>query len=245
MDSKALGIDVGGSGIKSAIVDLNSGELLSERIRTKTPKSAKPEPVRDEIWNHINLQEWNGPVGIGFPAAIVNDQVMTASNIHKSWLGIDIIKLMSKQDNQFIAINDADAAAYAEMRFGAGNNKKGTVILVTIGTGIGTALFRDGLLIPNTELGHIYLKNGLISEDYMSDRIRKEEALKAKKWAKRISVYLKEMEKLFWPELFIIGGGASKKFDNLQNQFDIQTPIVPAQLLNNAGIIGAALAAGE
>ena len=225
-------------------MDTESGNLISERIRTETPKLATPENILLIIEDQIRKQSWDGPIGIGFPAVIQNGIVRTASNIDKSWIGVDALKLFSsKMKNRLNIINDADAAGYAEMKFGAGKKIKGTVILITIGTGIGTAVFKNGILLPNTELGHMYLDNGIKAEYFASDAVRKFEGLKSKYWAKRINHFLIALEYLFWPDLFIIGGGASKKFDKLEEHLKTRTKIVPARLLNEAGIIGAALAA--
>lgn len=239
-----LGIDVGGSGIKGAIVNTENGVLLTERLRLKTPQPALPDNVGKTIRTIVKNLQWEGPIGVGFPAAIQNGIVRTATNIDSSWIGANADKIFSETTkNPTITLNDADAAGLAEMNFGAGQNNKGVVILITVGTGIGTVIFSNGGLLPNTELGHIYLKNGLIAENYASDAVRKNEALKWKKWGQRFNQYLQTLEDLFWPNLFILGGGASKKFDKFSEVLSIRTKIVPAQLLNNAGIIGAAMAA--
>lgn len=239
-----LGIDVGGSGIKGAIVNTEKGVLLTERIRVKTPQPALPDNVGKTIRTIVKNLQWDGPIGVGFPAAIQNGIVKTATNIDSSWVGANADKIfLEKTKNSTITLNDADAAGLAEMKFGAGQNNNGVVILITVGTGIGTVIFSHGELLPNTELGHIYLENGLIAENYASDAVRKNEALKWKKWGQRFNTYLQTLEDLFWPNLFILGGGASKKFDKFSEVLSNRTKIVPAQLLNNAGIIGAAIAA--
>ncbi len=238
-----LGIDVGGTGIKGAPVDTKTGELLSERYRIPTPQPATPSAVIDtieEVTRHFN---WKDPVGIGFPAAIKKETVMTASNIDKEWLGLKAGKIISKQIGcPAHMVNDVDAAGLAEVTFGAGKKEDGTIIMATIGTGIGTALFRKGLLFENTELGHLML-HGMIAEKYTSNRTRKQENLGWPEFAGRLSEYLHRLEFLFWPDLIILGGGMSKHHKTFFPLLDINTKIVPAALLNNAGIVGSALAA--
>jgi len=237
-----LGVDIGGSGIKGAIVDTSTGELVSERHRIETPQPATPEavaPVLAQLTRHFN---WTGLIGCGFPAAIQHGIVRTASNIAPSFIGTDIDRLFSDATQcPCFNLNDADAAGMAEIEFGEGANQAGVVLMVTIGTGLGTALFTDGNLIPNTELGHIYLENGKEAERYASDAVRKAEDLGWKRWGKRFDFYLTSMEKLFWPDLIILGGGASKKFEKFQDQLTIEAPVKPAAFLNQAGIVGAAL----
>jgi polyphosphate glucokinase len=243
-----LGIDFGGSGIKGALVDTRNGELQSDRHRIPTPNPATPEAVAQtikEIVDHFNYQ---GSVGVAFPAAIMNGIVQNASNIDDSWIGQDAPRLLSETTNcQVKVLNDADAAGLAEMRFGHGKNIRGVSLIVTVGVGLGTALFTDGALLPNTELGHVYLKKKKkVAEHWASDAIRKQENLSWKKWAKRFGKYLHHLEGLFYPELIIIGGGASKKFDKYSQYLKkVKTKIVPAELQNHAGIIGAAVEAME
>jgi polyphosphate glucokinase len=237
-----LGVDIGGSGIKGAIVDTSTGEIVSERHRIETPQPATPEavaPVLAKLARHFN---WTGLIGCGFPAAIQHGVVRTASNISPSFIGINIDRLFSDATEcPCFNLNDADAAGMAEIQFGEGANQSGVIILVTIGTGLGTALFTDGNLIPNTELGHIYLENGKEAEYYASDAVRKVEDLNWKRWGKRFNYYLSSMEKLFWPDLILLGGGASKKFEKFKDQLTIEAPVKPAAFLNQAGIVGAAL----
>jgi len=237
-----LGVDIGGSGIKGAIVDTSTGELVSERHRIETPQPATPEavaPVMAQLTRHFN---WTGLVGCGFPAAIQHGVVRTASNISPTFIGINIDQLFSEATEcPCYNLNDADAAGMAEIEFGEGQNHSGVVLLVTIGTGLGTALFTDGKLIPNAELGHIYLENGKEAERYASDAVRKLEDLNWKRWGKRFNYYLQAMEMLFWPDLIILGGGASKKFDKFQDQLTIEATVKPAAFLNQAGIVGAAM----
>ncbi|MCD2451364.1 ROK family protein [Methylicorpusculum oleiharenae] len=237
-----LGVDIGGSGIKGAIVDTITGTLITERHRIKTPKPATPEAIAEVLAQLVTHFNWNGPVGCGFPAAIQHGVAKTASNISKSFIGCNIDKLFTETTHcTCYAVNDADAAGMAEIYFGEGADQSGVVMLITIGTGLGTALFTDGKLMPNTELGHLFLENGASAEHYASDAVRKSEDLSWKSWGNRFNTYLTLMEKLFWPDLIILGGGASKKFDKFNAQLTVQTPVKPAAFLNQAGIVGAAL----
>jgi polyphosphate glucokinase len=240
---QVLGIDVGGSGIKGAPVDTDSGELLAERVRIKTPKNGEPQPMADVVAEIARNFNWNGPIGIGFPAPIKAGVAMMAANISPRWVGVNADELFSKTTGcGCTMINDADAAGLAEMRFGAGRGQPGTVILLTLGTGIGTAIFHRGNLIPNTEFGHLDME-GRDAEHRASAVVREREKLSWKKYAKRLNKYLLQMEKLFWPDLFIIGGGISKESAKYIPLLTVETPIVTAQLFNEAGIVGAALAA--
>jgi polyphosphate glucokinase len=238
-----LGIDVGGSGIKGAPVDASTGELLAERYRIKTPKGAKPEPVAETVAKIASYFDWKDPIGIGFPAPIKGGVAMMAANISEQWVGVNADELFSKTtDCPCTTMNDADAAGLAEIEFGAGRGQPGTVIVLTLGTGIGTAIFHNGRLLPNTEFGHVEIKCE-DAELRASDAARKRENLSWKKYAKRLNRYLTAMEKLFWPNLFIIGGGISKDHEKYLPLLTVDTPVVPAHQFNEAGIIGAALAA--
>ena len=238
-----LGIDVGGSGIKGAPVDIATGELTAERLRIKTPKGAEPQPVADVVAEIAKSFNWSGPIGIGFPAPIKTGVAMMAANISEKWVGTNADELFTKTTGcPSTAVNDADAAGLAEMEFGAGRGQPGTVIMITLGTGIGTAIFHRGKLLPNTEFGHLDMK-GKDAEHRASDAVRQLEDLSWKKYAKRLNKYLAEMEKLFWPDLFIIGGGISKKSEKYVPLLTINTPVITANFLNEAGIVGAALAA--
>jgi polyphosphate glucokinase len=240
-----LGIDIGGSGLKASIVEIDKGELVVERVRIPTPRPAKPESVAKAVSKLIKRFNWTGPVGCGFPAVVQNGIIRTASNIDESWIGTDARTLFEdKTGCPFCILNDADAAGLAEMRFGAGKNRNGSVVIITVGTGIGSSFFIDGKLFPNTEFGQFQM-NGLVAEKYASDAIRKELDLSWKKWGKRFNNYLQHLHFLLWPELIILGGGISKKFDKFSKFLEIDAEIVPAQLLNSAGIIGAALAAKD
>lgn len=237
-----LGVDIGGSGIKGAIVDTATGQLASERLRIATPTPASPEAVAAVLARLVAHFDWEGPIGCGFPAAIQHGIARTAANIAPSFIGTDVDKLFSEASHcPCHTLNDADAAGIAEMHFGEGIGQTGVVLLITIGTGIGTVFFTGGQLLPNTELGHMYLKNGLKGEHYASDAVRKNEDLGWKRWGKRLNEYLTQMEALFWPDLIILGGGASKKFDKFQEQITVKAPVKPAAFLNQAGIVGAAL----
>ena len=238
-----LGIDVGGSGIKGAPVDTNTGKLLAERLRIKTPNKAEPQPIADVVAEIAHSFNWQGPIGIGFPAPIKGGVALMAANVSEKWVGTNADDLFTKATGcNCTMINDADAAGLAEMKFGAGKGQPGTVILVTLGTGIGSAIFYRGNLLPNTEFGHLDM-DGKDAEHRASDAIRQRDDLSWKKYAKRLNKYLTEMEKLFWPDLFIIGGGISKEAEKYIPLLNLEAPVVPAQFLNEAGIVGAALAA--
>lgn len=238
-----LGVDIGGSGIKGAPINTETGEFIAERKRIPTPQPATPQAVAKTVADLAKQFNWNGTIGCGFPAAIQNGIVKTASNIDQSWIGTNAAELFSQTSNcKTYVINDADAAGLAEMKFGSGRGKKGNVLIVTIGTGLGSAIFTEGKLLPNTEFGQIIL-NGRIAEHYASDAVRKKEDLSWKKWANRFNEYLLRMEELLWPDLIIIGGGASKKSDKFFEYLTVEAEVVPALLLNFAGIIGAALSA--
>lgn len=238
-----LGIDVGGSGIKGAIVDTKTGELVTERFRLETPQPAHPDAVADTVKKVVDQFGWKGPIGCGFPAVVRDGFIRTASNISKKWIDVSAAKLFSEvTGNDVKVMNDADVAGIAEMRFGAGRDVDGSVVMITIGTGLGSALFRNGILFPNTEFGHLKIK-GDIAERYAADSVRKREELSWKKWGKRFNNYLEEVEFLLTPDLIILGGGASKKFDRFEDEIKIDTKVVTAELLNEAGIVGAALTA--
>lgn len=237
-----LGIDIGGSGIKGALVDAETGELLTERYRLETPQPATPDAVAETVTAIVKHFDYSGTVGCTFPAIVKNGITLSAANVDKSWIGTDADALFTKATGLEVhLLNDADAAGRAEATFGAGKGQNGVVILLTFGTGIGSALFLDGKLVPNTEFGHLYLKDGQEAEPWAADRIRKEEDLSWKRWGKRVEHYLKHLEFIFSPDLFILGGGVSKKSDKFMEFLELQTPIVPAKLLNEAGIVGAAL----
>lgn len=238
-----LGVDIGGSGIKGAIVNSETGEILSERIRIETPQPATPQAVAKTFRKLVKEFQWNGIVGCGFPAAIKYGVVKTASNIDKSWINTDAAKLFSSETHlPVFVVNDADAAGIAEITIGAGKDIKGTVLMITVGTGIGTALFHEGKLMPNTELGHVLLGKKT-AESYASGLVRKNLDLSWKEWALRFNEYLLHIEFLLWPDLIIVGGGISRKSDKFMHYFSTKTQVVPAAFANNAGIIGAAMSA--
>lgn len=240
-DNHILGIDIGGSGIKGNIVDVKTGELLFERHRIPTPHDANADQIAKIIKEIADHFDYKGKIGCGFPAVVQNGIIKTAANIGKSNIGVDTNKLFSKVLNSDVTVyNDADAAGFAEIKFGQGKGQKGIILLLTIGTGIGSALFVDGKLLPNTELGHLYMKNGLEGEKYTADSVRKSEELKWSVWGRRFNEYLEYVEKLFYPDLIIIGGGTSKKMHKFEEQIKISTKVVAAELQNNAGIVGAA-----
>lgn len=240
---KVLGIDVGGSGIKGALVDTKKGTLLTERYRIPTPQPATPTKVQKVVAQIVEHFNWEGPIGIGFPSVVLEGVIKTATNIDKSWVDVDAEALFSSNLNLGVkVINDADAAGLAEHRFGIDKKIKGTAIFLTVGTGIGSVLFSGKKLVPNTEFGHIFLNNGLLGEKYAADSIREKENLEWDEWGKRFNEYLKELEKLLNPKLFIIGGGISKKPEKFMHMINIETPVQMAKLKNEAGIIGAAIA---
>lgn len=240
---KILGIDIGGSGIKGAIVDAESGELLTDRFRLKTPNPSTPEAVAKVVGEIVKQFEWTGVVGCTFPAVIRNGVVYTAANVDQGWIGTDAKKLLEAETGcQVTIINDADAAGIAEMVFGAGRDVAGVVVMLTLGTGIGTALFVDGHLAPNTELGHLEM-NGGDAEKQAADSARQREDLGWKAWGKRLNQYFQMIEFLLSPDLFIVGGGISKKHEKFFKYIETRAPLVPAQMRNHAGIIGGAMAA--
>jgi polyphosphate glucokinase len=238
-----LGIDIGGTGIKGALVDISTGIMQTERIRIPTPRPAKPHAVAPIVAQLAKQFEWRGPIGCGFPGVVRRGVTLTAANVHKQWIGLNATHLFSQATGcGVMVVNDADAAGLAEVSFGAGRNVRGVVMMVTIGTGLGTALFVDGKLVPNTELGHIEI-GGQDAERNASDAARQREKLSWEKWAIRFDRYLGTLERLFWPDLFVLGGGAVKKADRFIPLLDLRTPVEIAEMGNNAGIVGAAIAA--
>jgi polyphosphate glucokinase len=236
------GIDVGGSGIKGAPVDTQTGELLAERERIKTPKPATPQAILETAVEVVRQSGWDGPVGCGFPAVIKDGVVQTAANIDEAAIGFDMQRSLEQElGNPVRVINDGDAAGLAEMRWGVGREEDGVVLMLTLGTGIGTSVFIGGRLLPNTELGHIEI-GGEEAEHRASDSARKREDLGWKEYAGRLDKYLHKIEDLLWPDLIVIGGGISKKSEKFFPHLTARTPIVRAQMLNEAGIAGAALA---
>jgi polyphosphate glucokinase len=240
---EVLGIDIGGTGIKGALVNTETGELLTERYRLPTPRPATPRAMiaaLAEIVKHFN---WQGRVGCGFPAAVKHGVVYTASNVSQRWIGVNLRQALQEATQCDVAVlNDADAAGLAEMRFGAGHGQDGVVLVITLGTGIGTAMFVDGRLVPNLELGHIEI-GGKEAEDWAAAIVRKQARLSWKAWAKRVDKYLTTMQRLLWPDLIIVGGGVSRNDARFFPFLTVQAKVVPAEMRNQAGIVGAALAA--
>ncbi|MFE7313696.1 polyphosphate--glucose phosphotransferase [Streptomyces sp. NPDC057555] len=247
---RVFGVDIGGSGIKGAPVDLERGELAEERYKVLTPQPATPEAVADCVKEVVDHFGWTGPVGATFPGVVTGGTTRTAANVDKRWIGTDAAALLTGRLGGGTAagcpvtlLNDADAAGLAEMRFGAGAGRTGTVIVLTLGTGIGSAVFTDGRLVPNTELGHLEL-HGHEAEKRASTKAKEDEGLNWERWARRVQKYLTHVEMLFSPALFVIGGGVSRKAEKFLPLIEgIRAEIVPARLQNNAGIVGAAMAA--
>ena len=238
----ALGIDIGGTGIKGAPVNVETGELLAARFRIPTPKPALPNAVADVVEQIAKHFDYSGPAGVTFPAIIKKGVVYSATNVDKSWIGTDAAKLFrSHLGGPVTVVNDADAAGIAEMHFGAGRGRDGVVILLTFGTGIGSAIFHEGRLLPNSEFGHIQIR-GKDAEKRASEKVREDKGLSWKKWASLVSDYLAYLEKLFSPDLFIIGGGVSNKSEKFLPYLASKTEVIveAAQMRNEAGIIGAA-----
>ena len=237
-----LGIDIGGSGIKAAIVDVEKGEMVTERHRIPTPKPARPEAVVEVVAEMLQHFNWTGAVGVSFPTVIVNGMSMYQSNLEPEWIKFQIDEYFQERCGMpFHVLNDADAAGMAEMKFGAGVGKQGLVMVITIGTGLGSGVFFNGQLIPNFELGRMFGKDGQPIEYFASDAARKQDELKFKEWASRFDFFLHHVVRILRPDLFIIGGGASKKMHKFQDRLTVDIPIVAAEKLNNAGIIGAAM----
>jgi polyphosphate glucokinase len=243
--NSGFGIDIGGSGIKGAPVDLSSGALSAERLRVPTPEPSTPAAVAEVVAAVVAHFRWTGPVGCTFPAVVRHGVVRTAANVDPAWIGTDIEELLrSATGLPIVGVNDADAAGLAETRYGAARDRRGVVIVTTLGTGIGTALLHDGNLVPNTELGHLEIE-GRDAETRASDAARERNNLSWERWATRLQTYYRRLEDLFWPDLFVVGGGVSRKSDRFLPLLNLRTEIVPAQLRNQAGIVGAALLAAE
>ncbi|WP_199431746.1 polyphosphate--glucose phosphotransferase [Qaidamihabitans albus] len=246
--TRGFGIDIGGSGIKGALVDLEDGRLVGERVRIDTPRPATPDAIVEVVADIVAQFDWEGPVGITLPAVVKKGVAHTAANIDPSWIGTDADGLFAKRLGRHIddvaMLNDADAAGMAEMRFGDPAARQGVVALLTFGTGIGSALFQDGKLVPNTEFGHLEV-DGHDAETKAAASVKDNEGLSYPEWAVRVDRYLTVLENLIWPDLFIVGGGVSKKSEKWVPLLEIRTRVVVASLQNNAGIVGAAAAAAE
>jgi polyphosphate glucokinase len=241
--ARVLGVDIGGTGIKAAPVDLDTGTLEIERIKLDTPHPSEPAAVAGVVTELVRRFSWTGPVGLTYPGVVQDGIVRTAANVDKSWIGTDARELFATSTGLTVSvINDADAAGLAEMRFGAGAGQKGTVLMLTLGTGIGSALFIDGILVPNTEFGHIEIR-GKEAEKRASEFVREEQSLSWGKWAGRVDEYLEHMEMLLSPKLIIIGGGVSRKSEKfLPRLTGLRATVLAATLHNDAGIVGAAMA---
>ncbi len=247
MARKAIGIDIGGTGIKGALVDTKNGELLSSRIKLETPAGGEPEAIAEVVAEIVSqlTNRSDRKIGICFPAVVKDGVTRSAANVSKRWIDLDAQELFSNALHSKVEIlNDADAAGYAETIFGAGKSKPGLVIMTTLGTGIGTALIHNGVLIPNTELGHIQLE-GVDYETRASFAAKEREGLSFEQWAERLQMYYSQLELLLSPNLFIVGGGISKSHKEFLPLLKLKTPIVPAKLKNSAGIIGAAAIANK
>ncbi len=244
---EVLGIDIGGSGIKGAVVDTETGMMVGERFRIATPIPAKPEPVAETVKQITEHFQWQGKVGAGFPGVVRHSIVYNVPNLHnKSWKGTNVDELFCKRTGLAVKVlNDADAAGLAEMRLGAGKGReKGVVLMLTLGTGIGSAIFVEGNLFPNVEFGHLEL-NGKEAEKRASAAVKEDKKLSWEEWGIRLNTYFQYVEGLIYPDLIIIGGGVSSKFSQFIKYINIEAEIIPAKFLNNAGIIGAAMVAAE
>ena len=244
----AIGIDIGGSGIKGAPVSMKTGEFKADRLRIPTPENASPEVIAGivkEIADSFDLP--TAPVGVTFPAPIVNGKVPFMANLSQEWVGVKVQKLFEKVlDRPVTVVNDADAAGYAEVYFGAAHGHPGTIIMLTLGTGIGSALVREGVLVPNTEFGHVILpETKVLAEKYAAASVFENEKLSFEEWAPRLQELFSYLEKLFSPDLFIVGGGVSKRHKQFLPLLETRATIVPAELRNTAGIVGAALLAHQ
>lgn len=236
-----LGIDIGGSALKGAPVNVKTGKLLAERHKIPTPEALTPKEMALAIKQLAAHFKWKGPIGVGFPGVVHDGVIRTSANLHKDFIGLDAAKLFSKVTGAKVSlVNDADAAGIAEARYGAGKGKKGAVLMLTFGTGVGSALFLDGVLYPNSELGHLKMR-GESAERFVAGSAKTRLKLTYKGWAKDVSDYLVQLETILWPELIIVGGGISADHDKWFKHLKIRTPIVPATFLNEAGIVGAAL----
>jgi polyphosphate glucokinase len=238
-----IGVDIGGTGIKAALADLDVGSLINDRIRLETPHPATPDSVARTVNTLLGQLGGEGPIGLALPAVIRRGIVETAANIDEAWIGINASALFeSMTDREVGVVNDADAAGIAEVTYGAGKGVEGVIAVITLGTGIGSAVFVDGRLVPNTELGHLQLR-GRDAEDWAAASVRQHDELSWRQWGHRLQRYLEQIERVLWPNLIIVGGGVSKEFDQFRTHINLATEIVPATLHNDAGIVGAALSA--
>jgi len=241
-----LGIDIGGSGIKGNLVDTESGGLVGDRHKIATPHPATPQAVADVVAEVVDHFAYDGAVGCTFPAIVKRGVALSAANVDSSWIGTDVDALFEQTTGcPFTVMNDADAAAVAEMEFGAGKGRSGVVLVLTFGTGIGSGMFDEGNLIPNTELGHLHFDGHAPVETWAAARVRKEEGLSWEQWARRVGGFLRHLDRVFSPDLFVLGGGVSRKWEKWGHFLDTNVETVAAQLENEAGIVGAALRAAR
>jgi polyphosphate glucokinase len=245
-EARGFGVDIGGSGIKGSLVDTGAGVLAEERMRIPTPQPSTPDAVADAVAEIVEKFAWAGPVGVTLPCVIKDGKALTAANIDKNWIGTDAQSLfaehLGRPRDEVIVLNDADAAGIAEMRSGAGVGHRGQVVVLTFGTGIGSAMFIDGKLVPSTEFGHIEV-DGHDAESQAAASIKDDLELSYEEWAPRVTRYVQALEKFLWPDLIIAGGGVSKKGHKWIPLLETRTPVVAAALRNDAGIVGAAMAA--
>lgn len=241
-----LGIDIGGSGIKGNLVDVVTGDLVADRHKISTPEESTPDAVAEVVAEMIEHFGYEGVVGCTFPAIVRRGVALSAANVDAAWIGTDAASLfLGKTGLKFLVLNDADAAAIAEMEFGAGRNRDGVVLVLTFGTGIGSGLFVDGVLVPNTEFGHLHFEAHAPVEDWAAARVRNDEEISWEAWAGRVDRFLGYLDRVLSPDLFILGGGVSRKWDRWGVHLTTSVETVPAQLQNEAGIVGAALAAAR
>jgi len=239
----SFGVDIGGSGIKGAPVDLSTGELTSGRYRVATPRPATPDAAIDAVRMVVDHHGWDRPLGVTVPGVVIGGVVLTAANIDSAWIGLDAKSLMTDRlELPVTVLNDADAAGIAEVRFGDHDASHGVVLLLTFGTGIGSALINNGVLVPNTEFGHLEFKGGM-AEEYAAGRLVKRDNMEIGWWAERVNHFLQHMDLILSPRIVIVGGGVSKRFEEFRDQLNTRAIVVPARLRNNAGIVGAAMAA--
>ncbi|MFE9745707.1 polyphosphate--glucose phosphotransferase [Saccharothrix saharensis] len=246
--TRGFGVDIGGSGIKGGLVDLEAGALDGERLRITTPQPSTPDAVADVVAEIVEKFNWDGPVGVTLPCVVKHGVAHSAANVDKAWIGTDAAALFAERlgrpTDQVVVLNDADAAGIAEMRFGSGVDRDGLVVLLTFGTGIGSALFLDGKLVPNTEFGHLEV-DGHDAEKRAAASVKEDKGLTWAEWTPRVSRYINVLENLIWPDLVIAGGGVSKKAEKWLPLLEVRTEVVAAALKNDAGIVGAAVAAAQ
>lgn len=237
-----FGVDIGGSGIKGATVDTATGDLTTKRHRIPTPQPSTPEAVAETVNDIVRHFAWSGPIGVTVPAVVREGVVSTAANIDDGWIGVNAADLLLGVTGHPVRVlNDADAAGIAEVKYGAGAGVSGLIVLLTFGTGIGSAVVYNGRLIPNTELGHLEF-NGMAAESYAAARLVERDEMDLGVWSRRVCEYLRYLERVLTPDLFVFGGGISKRFNQISSELDVATPVTAAELRNNAGIVGAALA---